>query len=80
MRENHLFAEYSGIVGEHPEGQPLAQRRHEAVAVTRHRKLLLVWSWVAPSLAELGTMPKTSVSIEDEPPIDLVATTILAQR
>ena len=80
MRENHLFAEYSGVVGEHPEGQPLAQRRHEAVAVTRHRKLLLVWSWVAPSLAELGTMPKTSVSIEDEPPIDLVATTILAQR
>jgi hypothetical protein len=80
MYANHLFAEYSGVVGEHLEGQPLAQRRHEAVAVTRHRKLLLVWSWVAPSLADLGTMPKTSVSFEDEPPIDLIATTILAQR
>lgn len=80
MRANHLFAEYSGMVGEHPEGQPLAHRRNEAVAVTRHRKLLLVWSWIAPSLAELGSMPKTSVSFEDAPPIDLVAAAVVAQR
>src|ERR1019366_7357189 len=62
MRTNHLFAEYSGVVGEHPEGRPLGQRRNEGVAVTRHRKLLLVWSWVAPSAAELNAMPKTSVT------------------
>jgi hypothetical protein len=80
MHENHLFAEYSGVVGEHPEGQPLAQRRNEAVAVTRHRKLLLVWSWIAPSLAELASMPNTSVSFEDAPPIDLVAASVVAQR
>jgi hypothetical protein len=80
MHANHLFAEYSGVVGEHPEGQPLAQRRNEAVAVTRHRKLLLVWSWSASSAADLANMPKTSVSFEDAPPIDLVAATIVAQR
>ena len=80
MHANHLFAEYSGVVGEHPEGQPLAHRRNEAVAVTRHRKLLLVWSWIAPSLVELGSMPKTSVSFEKEPPIDLVAAAVVAQR
>ena len=80
MHDDHLFAEYSGMVGEHPEGQPLAQRRNEAVAVTRHRKLLLVWSWIAPSLAELSTMPKSCVSFEDEPPIDLVASAVAAQQ
>jgi hypothetical protein len=80
MYANHLFAEYSGVVGEHAEGQPLGQRRNEAVAVTRHRKLLLVWSWTAPSAADLGSMPKTSVSFEDAPPIDLVAATVVAQR
>ncbi len=80
MHANHLFAEYSGLVGEHPDGQPLAERRNQAVAVTRHRKLLLVWSWIAPSQAELGSMPKTSVSFEDSPPIELVATAVIAPR
>ena len=80
MRGGHLFAEYSGVVGEHPESQPLGQRRNEAVAITRHRKLLLVWSWIAPSAAELPTLPKTSVSFEGDAPIDLVAAAIAAQH
>ena len=54
MHQEQLFAEYSGVVGEHTEGQPLGRRRVEAVAVTRHRKLLLVWSWIAPSPADLA--------------------------
>ena len=80
MHANHLFAEYSGVVGEHPEGQSLAQRRNEAVAVTRHRKLLLVWTWIAPSAAELSAMPASSVSFEDAPPIELLAATVVAQH
>jgi hypothetical protein len=80
MRDDHLFAEYGGVVGAHPEGQPLAQRNNEAVAVTRHRKLLLVWSWSAPSASELGGMPKTSVSFENAAPIDLVAASVVARR
>jgi hypothetical protein len=80
MRANHLFAEYGGVVGNHPEGQPLANRSAEAVAITRHRKLLLVWSWIAPTPAELGNMPKTSVSFEDAAPIELVATAVMTKR
>jgi hypothetical protein len=79
-REGHVFAEYSGVLGDHAEGQPLGQRQNEAVAVTRHRKLLLVWSWIAPNSAELAAMPKTSVSFEDAPPIDLVPAAVLAKR
>jgi hypothetical protein len=80
MHSGHLFAEYSGVVGEHPEGQSLAQRRNEAITVTRHRKLLLVWTWIAPSAAELSSMPKSSVSFEGAPPIELVAADVVAQR
>jgi len=80
MRDEHLFAEYSGLVGEHAEGQPLGRRRVEAVAVTRHRKLLLVWTWIAPSTADLAGMPRTSVSFEDGPPIDLVSAAVMAKR
>lgn len=80
MHATHLFAEYSGVVGEHAEGQPLADRRSEAVAVTRHRKLLLVWTWIAPTQSELGNMPKTSVSFEEAAPIELVAAAVVAKR
>jgi hypothetical protein len=78
-REGHIFAEYSGVLGDHAESQPLGQRQNEAVAVTRHRKLLLVWSWLASNSAELAAMPKTSVSFEDAPPIDLVPAAIIAK-
>ena len=80
MHANHLFAEYSGVFGEHAEGQPLGHRRSEVVVVTRHRKLLLVWSWIAPTPAELGNMPKTSVSFEEQTPIDLSPAAVLAKK
>ena len=70
-RGNQLFAEYSGVAGEHHEARTLGQRRIEAMAVTRHRKLLLVWMWTASSPAELVAMPKTSASFEDSTPIEL---------
>jgi hypothetical protein len=80
MRGGHLFAEYSGVVGENPENQPLLQRRNEAVAITRHRKLLLIWSWIAPNTTLLTTLPMTSVSFEGDPPIDLLAASVVAQH
>jgi hypothetical protein len=79
-REGHVFAEYSGVLGGHAERQSLGQRQNEAVAVARHHKLLLVWSWVAATSAELTAMPKTSVSFEDAPPIDLVPAAVVAKR
>jgi len=71
LRGDKLFAEYSGVAGEHDEGESLGHRRAEAMAVTRHRKLLLVWMWTAPSPAELAAMPTTTVSFGDAPPIEL---------
>jgi len=76
----HIFSEYSGMQGEHTDGQPLGHRRNEAVAIARHRKLLLVWSWTAPNAAELAAMPKTTVTFEDTPPIELVPAAVLASR
>jgi hypothetical protein len=80
MRGDQLFAEYSGMIGEHGNGEKLGERRAEAVAVTRHRKLLLVWTWTAASPAELASMPKTTASFENAAPIDLVPATTLAKR
>ena len=79
MRGDQLFAEYSGMAGEHGEGQSLGYRRAEAMAITRHRKLLLVWMWTAPSPAELAAMPTTSVSFEDAAPIELGPAQIVAK-
>ena len=80
MRANHLFAEYRGVVGDRADGRLLAARRSEVVAVTRHHKLLLIWSWIAPTQAELGSMPKTSISFEEAAPIDLIAAAIAGKR
>jgi hypothetical protein len=79
-RQGHVFAEYSGLLGGHAEGQPLGQRQNEAVAVTRHRKLLLVWSWVASNTSELAAIPKTSVIFEDALPIELAPAAMVAKR
>ena len=80
MLGDHLFTEYSGLTGERAEGEPLAERRSEAVLVTRHRKLLLVWTWIAPDTSALAAMPTTSVSFEDTPPIELTPAPRIAKR
>lgn len=79
MRGDQLFAEYSGMVSEHGEGQSLGQRHAEAMAITRHRKLLLVWMWTAATTAELAGMPATSVSFEEAAPIELSPAQIVAK-
>jgi hypothetical protein len=80
MRGNQLFSEYSGVIGEKGEGQSLGHRRVEAMAVTRHRKQLLVWTWTAPSVAELDSLPKTSVSFEDQAAIELSPAAVVAKK
>jgi hypothetical protein len=80
MRGDQLFADYSGVMGEHGEGEALGHRRAEAMAVTRHRKLLLVWTWTAPSPAELATLPTTKVSFEDAAPVELSPAAIVGKK
>jgi hypothetical protein len=80
MHGDQLFAEYSGVVGERLDGQALGHRRAEAMAVTRHRKLLLVWMWTAGSPAELAAMPITTVRFEDTAPIELKPAELAAKK
>jgi hypothetical protein len=80
MHGTQLFAEYGGVIGERSEGHSLGQRQAEAMAITRHRKLLLVWLWTAPTPAELAAMPAINVSFEDNPPIELSPAQIVAKR
>jgi hypothetical protein len=80
VRGEQLFAEYAGVIGEHSDRQSLGHRRVAAMAVTRHRKLLLVWMWTAPSSAELAALPKSSVRFEDAPPIELAPSEFAAKR
>jgi hypothetical protein len=80
MHGDQLFAEYSGVMGERREGQSMGRRRVEAMAITRHRKLLLVWMWIAPSPAELVAMPTTTVSFEDTTPIELAPGKLAVER
>ena len=71
IRGGQLFAAYTGVVGEHDGKDTLGHRRLESMAVTRHRKLLLVWTWTGSSAAELAGIPTTSVAFEDAPAIAL---------
>lgn len=80
MHGDQLFAEYRGVVGEHAEGESLGHRRAEAMAITRHRKLLLVWTWIAPTPAELEAMPKSSVSLEEQATMELSPAAMIANR
>jgi len=77
---NQLFAEYQCFAGQRADDKSLARREVQAAAITRHRKLLLVWTWTAPSAAELAAMPATAVSFEDAPPIELAPSEFAAKR
>ncbi len=68
---NHLFAEYRCFAGQRADDNSLAHREVQAAAISRHRKLLLVWTWTAPSAAGLAAMPSTNVSFEGAPPLEL---------
>ena len=77
---DQLFAAYSGMIGEPGEGQSMARRRTEAMVITRYRKLLLVWMWIASSPAELAAMPATTVTFEGRSPVELSPAKFIAKR
>jgi hypothetical protein len=53
------------------EGEQLAQRMSQTMFATNHEKLLLVWSFMAPTSAELATMPTSGIRFEGSEPIEL---------
>lgn len=66
----HLFAVYRGTVGDHSDGQPLATRASQAIVVTRYRKMLLLWTFVAPKGTNLSDMPQTRAIFDQQDTVE----------
>jgi hypothetical protein len=51
----------------------LSSRMSQSIFVTRYNKLLLVWSLIAPTTADLNAIPTSGVTFAGSPPIALRA-------
>lgn len=65
------FAVFHGLIGLSVRGQELAQRAPEVIVITRYRKLLLAWSWIAATEGELRKIDATRVTFGEETPIEI---------
>ncbi len=70
----HLFMVFHGtIAAPTTAGDDLASRMSESIFATRYNKLLLVWSLMAPTTADLNSIPTSGVTFAGSPPIALRA-------
>jgi hypothetical protein len=68
-----LFIVFQGTINAPEATDNLAQRMAEELFVTRHNKMLLVWSLIAPTSADLSAMPATAVNFDGSQAIELRA-------
>ena len=68
---NCLFMVFHGTIAVPEEGERLAQRMSQTMFATSRNKVLLVWSFIAPTAAELAAMPASGISLVGSPSIDL---------
>jgi hypothetical protein len=68
---DRLFVVFHGTIGWHAPDEVLSRRMSEALFVTQHHKLLLMWSLLAPSSAELDAMPVSNITLDDSQPVKL---------
>ena len=76
---DQFFMIFHGTIAVPAEGELLAQRMSQTMFATNHNKMLLVWSFMAPTSGELATMPASGISFEGAQPIDL-ASAVSAKR
>jgi hypothetical protein len=70
----HLFMVFHGtIAGPTTPSGDLSSRMSQSIFVTRYNKLLLVWSLIAPTTADLNAIPTSGVTFAGSPPIALRA-------
>jgi hypothetical protein len=70
----HLFMVFHGtIAAPNSAGNDLASRMSQSIFATRYDKLLLVWSLMAPTTADLNSIPTGRIIFAGSPPIDLRA-------
>ncbi len=68
---DHLFMVFHGTVAAPPEGGQLAQRMSQTMFATQQNKMLLVWSFMAPTSTELSTMPANGIRFDAAEPLEL---------
>jgi hypothetical protein len=67
----HLFVVFRGTIAAQAEGEQLAQRMSQTMFATNYKKMLLVWSFMAPTAGELATMPTSGIRLDGSEPIEL---------
>jgi hypothetical protein len=71
---NRLFIVFHGTAAVPVDGKQLATRMSQTMLATSQNKLLLVWSFLAPSSAQLATMPAGGISFDGSEPLELQST------
>ncbi len=66
-----LFMVFHGTIAAPAEREQLGQRMSQTMFATSHNKMLLVWSFMAPTSGELATMPASGISFDGSQPIEL---------
>jgi hypothetical protein len=73
-----LFTVFHGTIAAPAEGEQLAQRMSQTTFATSYNKMLLVWSFMAPNVGELATMPADGIRLDGLLPIEL--SSVLASK
>jgi hypothetical protein len=68
-----LFMVFHGTIGSFAAGDDLSKRMSQTIFATRYNKLLLVWSFMAPTTEALNEMPTGGITFAGSPPIELRA-------
>ncbi|MGC2109061.1 MAG: hypothetical protein WA655_06055 [Candidatus Korobacteraceae bacterium] len=68
-----LFMVFHGTIGSFTAADDLSKRMSQTIFATRYNKLLLVWSFMAPTTAALSEMPTGGITFAGSAPIELRA-------
>jgi hypothetical protein len=62
---------FHGTIAAPAEGEQLAQRMSQTMFATNCDRMLLVWSFMAPTANELATMPASGIRLDGSQSIEL---------
>ena len=68
---DHLFMIFHGTIAVPAAGAQLAERMSQTMFATQHKKMLFLWSFMAPTFAELAALPGGGIILDDSQPIEL---------
>ncbi|MGO9518017.1 MAG: hypothetical protein ACLPND_13305 [Candidatus Korobacteraceae bacterium] len=68
---DRLFIVFYGTIAAPAEGEQLAQRMSQTMFATQQNRMLLLWSFMAPTSTELATMPASGIRFDGAESIQL---------